>query len=105
MEDPHAGDLVKVSDDGPDRDGIVFDTPSASKVVVAIVHPRRGPVFRTVSPKALTERPDVSPHDDALNRLIRRTPPPSNRGPVGSGPQRNAQPGHSRAAGHRTTGK
>ncbi len=36
----------------------VFDTPSRSKVVVAVVDPGRGPVFRTVHPDTLTERED-----------------------------------------------
>ena len=37
MDSTGAGDLVKVTTGGPTVDGIVFDTPSASKVVVAIL--------------------------------------------------------------------
>ena len=37
------GDLVKVATAGPLIDGIVFDTPSATKVVVAVVDPVAGP--------------------------------------------------------------
>ena len=50
------GELVRVAGRGPDLDGIVFDIPSHSKVVVAVVEPGRGPTFRTVHPAALTER-------------------------------------------------
>ena len=47
---------MTVAGDGPKLDGIVFDAPSRTKVVVAIVDPGRGPVFRTVHPDALSER-------------------------------------------------
>jgi hypothetical protein len=83
----------------------VFDTPSSVKVVVAVVDPRRGPVFRTVHPNALSERDEEGPDDRALRRLLRRT-----RSPVhgeardGSGVGRG-RAGHTRAARHRTTGK
>ncbi len=56
MEPASVGERVKVARGGPQLDGIVFDTPSRSKVVVAVVEPDRGPVFRTVHPKTLTER-------------------------------------------------
>jgi hypothetical protein len=105
MESIIAGQLVKVADGGPERDGIVFDTPSALKVVVAVVDPRRGPLLRTVSPQVLTERADEGPDDPALHRLIRRTRPPVRgeaRGGAGVGLGRA---GHTRAATHRTTGK
>jgi hypothetical protein len=68
------GQLVKVADGGAVRDGIVFDLPSHLKVVVALVDPRRGPVFRTVHPKTLAERLEEGPDDPALRRLLRRTP-------------------------------
>src|ERR1700729_66837 len=51
MEPVSIGELVKVAGSGPEHDGIVFDTPSKSKVVVAVVDPGRGPVLRTVHPK------------------------------------------------------
>src|SRR5947209_4911865 len=60
MEPASAGELVKVASGGPQLDGIVFDTPSRSKVVVAVVEPDRGPVFRTVHPNTLTERTEES---------------------------------------------
>jgi hypothetical protein len=105
MESITAGQLVKVADGGPERDGIVFDTPSALKVVVAVVHRRRGPMLRTVRRHELSERLDEGPDDPALRRLIRRTRPPVRgeaRGGAGVGLGRA---GHTRAAAHRTTGK
>lgn len=105
VEPTSAGELVKVAGGGPELDGIVFDSPSRSKVVVAIMDPGRGPVFRTVHPTTLTERTDEGPDDRALRLLVRRTPPPvrgAARGGVGAGRER---PGHTRGAMHRTTGK
>ena len=66
METRDVGERVKVATGGPEVDGLVFDTPSAHKVVVAIVDPSRGPVFRTVAPEALSERAEDGPHDKAL---------------------------------------
>jgi hypothetical protein len=105
MDAINSGDRVKVAGAGPSIDGIVFDTPSRTKVVVAVVERGRGPVFRTVHPNALTERADDGPHDQALRLLIKRTPPPArgtDRAGQGTG-RRNA--GHTRVAMHRTTGK
>jgi hypothetical protein len=105
MEPTSTGELVKVSAGGPELDGIVFDTPSRTKVVVAVVDPGRGPVFRAVHPKMLTERTEEGPDDRALRLLVRRTPTPvrgAARGRMASG---RGNPGHARAAMHRTTGK
>jgi hypothetical protein len=105
MEQIAAGDLVKVETAGPLIDGIVFDVPSASKVVVAVMDRKRGPVMRTVPRAALTDRAEAGRDDRALELLVRRTPPPAHaaaRGASGPGQQRA---GHSRAAMHRTTGK
>jgi hypothetical protein len=105
MEPTSTGELVKVASGGPELDGIVFDTPSRSKVVVAVVDPGRGPVFRTVHPTALTERTEEGPGDRALRLLVRRTPPPV-RGTAGDeAPAGRGSPAHTRAAMHRTTGK
>jgi hypothetical protein len=104
MEQTDVGDLVRVATGGPELDGIVFDTPSRTKVVVALMDPSRGSVFRTVHPEALTERTEEGPHDRALIHLIRRTPPPVRRATGGDATGRG-NPGHSRAAMHRTTGK
>ncbi len=96
---------MKVAGGGPELDGIVFDVPSRSKVVVAVVDPTRGPAFRTVHPRTLKERADEGPDDQALRLLMRRTPLPvrgAARGGTGSGRE---QAGHTRAAMHRTTGK
>jgi hypothetical protein len=105
MDSIGAGDLVKVATGGPEVDGIVFDTPSASRVVVAIVDQARGPVLRTVSRDALSERTQAGPGDKALHLLIRRTPPPVHgaaRDGAGVGGGRS---GHARAATHRTVGR
>lgn len=105
MDALRTGERVKVAGTGPPVDAIVFDTPSRTKVVVAVVDPGRGPVFRTVHPNALTERTGDGPHDPALRLLIKRTPQPTratDRGGAGAG-RRDA--GHTRVAMHRTTGK
>jgi hypothetical protein len=105
MEPASPGELVKVATGGPEIDAIVFDAPSKSKVVVAVVDSARGPVFRTVHPKTLIERTVEGPDDRALHLLIRRTPPPT-RGATRSESQGGrARPGHARGAMHRTTGK
>jgi hypothetical protein len=105
MESTAVGELVKVATGGPEVDGIVFDTPSATKVVVAVVDPGRGPVFRTVHPETLSKRTTESAHDRALRLLIRRTPPPAHdavRGGTGGG---RGRAGHTRAATHRSPGR
>jgi hypothetical protein len=105
MDATSAGELVKVAGSGPDLDGIVFDTPSRTKVVVAVVQAGRGAVLRTVHPSTLSERTEAGADDRALRLLIRRTPAPTRgaaRGGVGSG---RGQAGHSRGAAHRTTGR
>jgi hypothetical protein len=105
METTMAGQLVKVATGGPEIDGIVFDVPSHKKVVVAVVDPGHGPVFRSVKPDALSEREEEGADDHALHALIRRTPPPVHGGArAGAGPV-SARSGHSRASMHRTTGK
>ncbi len=106
MEQTSAGELVKVAGGGPELDGIVFDTPSRSKVVVAVMDAARGPVFRTVHPKTLTERTEEGPDDHALHLLVRRTPPPARgAGKAGVAGGQGSSAGHKRAAMHRTTGK
>ncbi|MEA2219112.1 MAG: hypothetical protein QOJ35_1738 [Solirubrobacteraceae bacterium] len=105
MNPTRAGDLVTVDMDGPKLDGIVFDTPSRSKVVVAVVDAGRGPVMRTVHPDALSERTAEGPADKTLRLLIRRTPPPVHGGARGAPGARQGPAGHTRAATHRTTGR
>jgi hypothetical protein len=105
MESTTTGDLVKVTGGSPDLDGIVFDTPSRTKVVVAVVDPSRGPMFRTVHPRTLTERTEEGPHDRALRLLVRRTPPPARGTSSGKQNAGRDNPGHTRGAMHRTTGK
>ena len=105
MEVTSIGELVKVGAGGSTLDGIVFDTPSRSKVVVAVVDPDRGPMFRTVNPKELTVREEEGSDDRALQLLVRRTPPPvrgAARGAVVGGRGRS---GFKRGTTHRPTGK
>jgi len=106
MEVASPGELVRVAEGGgPEVDGIVFDAPSRSKVVVAVVDRGRGPVFRTVHPRALSERLEEGPDDRALHLLVRRTPQPVRGAAGGGGSAGRANRGHTRAAMHRTTGK
>ncbi len=105
MKSYREGQLVTLIGEGEKLDGIVVHAPSLVKVEVAVADAERRPVFRTVHPKTLRERPTAGEHDDALRRLIRRTPS-ANRGGPRSGPQgRHGRRGHSHASGHRTTGK
>ncbi|MBI5106944.1 MAG: hypothetical protein HZB46_18510 [Solirubrobacterales bacterium] len=105
MESTNVGDRVKVATEGPVLDGIVFDLPSDSKAVVAVIDRARGPVLRPVPRSRLSERTEEGPDDRALELLIRRTPPPSHgHGRPGNGGQQGRS-GFSRATGHRTTGK
>ena len=105
MESIGAGELVKVSGDGPELDGIVFDTPSNSKAIVAVVDRERGPVFRTVHPRTLTARAEESPDDRALRLLVRRTPPPVHGAARAGSAGGHGRTGHRRGAAHRPTGK
>jgi hypothetical protein len=99
------GELVKVAGGGPELDGIVFDTPSSTKVVVAVVDPTRGPLFRTVHPKTLTERTAEGPDDRALRLLIRRTPSPTHGSVRGGTLGERGRAGFKRGSTHRTTSK
>jgi hypothetical protein len=106
MESLSAGDLVKVTTGGPSTDGIVVDTLTGSKAIVALRDPVRGPVLRTVSRKALAERTEAGPDDRALQLLIRRTPAHrrgATRGGANGGTGGGG--GYTRAAPHRATGK
>lgn len=105
MEPISTGDLVTVAGDGPQLDGIVFDTPSRTKAVVAVVDRGRGPVFRTVHPETLSARAEEGPGDRALRLLIRRTPPPARSAARDGAGVGHGRAGHARGAMHRTTGK
>lgn len=105
MDPTSTGELVTVAGEGPKLDGIVFDTPSRTKVVVAVVAPGRGPSFRTVHPDMLTERTQEVPSDRALRLLMRRTPPPARGAARGGAGVGHGRAGHARGAMHRTTGK
>jgi hypothetical protein len=99
------GELVKVAGAGAPVDGIVFDSPSVSKVVVAVVDPARGPVFRTVNAKALMPRAEAGPDDRALELLVRRTPGPTRTGGPGATQGGRGRSGFTRGAAHRATGR
>ncbi len=99
------GELVTVAGVGPVLDGIVFDTPSSSKVVVAVIDAKRGPLFRTVGPKTLTAREQDGPDDRALRQLIRRTPEPAHGAARAAAVSRGGRSGFKRGVMHRTTGK
>lgn len=105
MDAAAPGDLVTVADGSAQLDGLVFDRPSNSKVVVAVVDPTRGPLFRTVNPDAVTPREQEGPNDRALRLLVRRTPPPPSA--VSHGASRGAQrrAGFTRGPAHRATGR
>ncbi len=105
MDSNRTGERVKVAGAGHPLDGIIFDTPSRTKVVVALVDSGRGPVFRTVHPNALTERVEDGPHDPALRLLIKRTPQPARATDRGGPGASRRDAGHTRVAMHRTTGK
>jgi hypothetical protein len=105
MDLVNVGERVNVEDGGAVREGIVFDTPSRSKVVVAVFDARRGPVFRTVHPRGLSERTQDGTADAALRLLIRRTPPPGRRGNSGGTGVGTRRAAHTRGAMHRSTGK
>src|SRR3954462_11571022 len=105
MESIGAGELVKVAGGGPELDGIVFDTPSSSKVVVAVVDPSRGPVFRTVPVDTLSARSEAGPGARALPPPVRRPPPPVHGAARGGSTGGRGQAGHPRGAAHRPTGR
>jgi|ERR1700691_1359712 hypothetical protein len=102
METVAIGDLVDVPGGHP---GLVFDTPSRSKTVVAVIDPARGPVFRTFHPETLAERHQEGPHDEALRLLVRRTPPPVHGAGRGGTNAQGGRAGFSRGAAHRPTGR
>jgi len=99
------GDLVTVAEERGERDGIVFQVPSRSKVIVAVPDAARGEVMRTFHPRALAPRTAAGEHDEALRRLVRRTPS-GGRGEGGgpSGPGSGPR-GHTRSPAHRATGR
>ena len=104
METLLEGQLVTVAREGGNLDGIVFDTPSAVKVIVAVPDPGKGVVLRSFHRGAITERTEAAPDDDALRALIRRTPS-TQRGGKGGGTGVQGRRAHTRAATHRTTGR
>jgi hypothetical protein len=105
METLLEGQLVTVAREGGALDGIVFDTPSPVKVIVAVTDPARGPVLRPFHRGALSERTEANDQDDALRALIRRTPSTQRGGKGAGGGGVQGRRAHTRAATHRTTGR
>jgi hypothetical protein len=95
------GQLVTVTTDGGDVDGVVAQVVSLVKVEVAVEATGTDPVFRTVHPRFLEPRDEPGPGDDALRRLIHRAAAPGHSAAGdASGHGRRA---HRRTAAHRTT--
>lgn len=105
MEPLEVNQLVTVSTGGPPVDAIVVDLPNEHKVVVALVDPKRGPVFRTFDADAVSERDAEGKQDPALYALIRRTPATGRGGSGGGAAAVQGRRGHGRSTMHRTTGK
>lgn len=105
MEPLEVNQLVTFSAGGPPADAIVVDVPNEHKVVVAVVDPKRGPVFRTVDAETISARDAEGRHDPALHALIRRTPATARGGTGGAAGAVQGRRGHSRSTMHRTTGK
>lgn len=105
MEPFDVNQLVTVSTGGPEIDGIVVGSPSNHKIVVALVDPKRGPVFKTLAPEALTVREEAGPRDPVLQQLIRRNPGTARGGAQSGGGAVQGSRGHAPTSSHRTTGK
>ena len=100
------GQLVTVAEEGQVLDGIVFHVESFLKATVAVPDGEGVATFRDVHRKALTPRTQPGEHDDALRKLIRRTPSGARSGGGGGGGRggRGAEV-HARGADHRSTGR
>jgi hypothetical protein len=99
------GDLVTVADGSLRLDGLVFETPSSSKVVLAVVDPKRGPQFRSVNPSTVSERSAEGPHDHALRLLVKRTVPATHSSTRGARGNEHGRTGFMRGTAHRPTGR
>jgi hypothetical protein len=98
------GQLVTVVEDGDEVDGIVFHVESFLKAVVAVPDEDGHARFRTVHRKVLAERTEPGEHDEALRKLIRRTPSGARSGGGAAGGVGRGSRGHTRGADHRSTG-
>ena len=97
------GQLVTVDENGAQVEGIVFHVESFVKAVVAVPDEEGHGVFRTVHRKTLHEREAPGEHDEALRKLIKRTPSGARSG-AGKGGGVGGSRGHTRGADHRSTG-
>lgn len=98
------GQLVTIDEDGGRVEGIVFHVESFVKAVVAVPGDEGHGTFRTVHRKALHERTEPAEHDEALRKLIRRTPSGARSGGGPTGGVGRGSRGHTRGADHRSTG-
>lgn len=105
METVTPGDLVTVAEGSARLDAIVYETPSSSKVVVAVVDPTRGPRLRTVHPSSLSERAEEGASDHALRLLIRRTAPATHEAGRTATSGKPRRSGFQRGTAHRPTGR
>ena len=105
MEQLGAGDLATVATSGSEIDGIIFDLPSPTKAIVALMDRRRGPVLRAVVRTALTERTTPGADDAALRQLIRRTPVAGHGAASNVAGAGRGSSGHGRGAARRPTGR
>lgn len=104
MKQLSEGQLVAVDEDGSRVDGIVFHVEGFMKAVVAVPDSDGHATFRTVHRRALQERAEPGEHDEALRRLIRRTPSGARGGSGATGSAGRGARGHTRGADHRSTG-
>jgi hypothetical protein len=102
MKPLRAGQLVTVTDDGATFDGIVVQTPSLLKVVVAVRDPKADVVMRTFHRGALRERSRAGDDDAALRRAMGKAAAAGGHGGPTSAQGRR---GHTRAPAHRSTGR
>jgi hypothetical protein len=105
MATPEPGDLVQVTTSGPTLDAIVFDVPSHTKVIVAVMDRAKGPVFRTVDPSTVAIREQPGSQDAPLRALIRRTPVPTHSTGRDIASGGSGRSGFKRGAAHRSTGR
>ena len=105
MSTPQHPELVTLTDGGRSRDGIVFERLSPTKLVVAVIDRRRGPVLRTVHPSSVSQRAELGEDDAALQLLIKRTPHATGRQGGNAAGAQGARAAHTRGAAHRSTGR
>ena len=97
---PGAVELERLRLDSPALEAM---RAAGVKVVVSLVS--QGELIGVISMGPRLSQQEYSSDDRALLLLIRRTPPPSRGSGRSAGGSGGAHDGHTRATGHRTTGK